>query len=146
MTILPLTKCTKEEPEEEHRESESPPPSHWSPSPSHSPPLSPNRYSTSTTPISHGNTYYPQPRSPPSPARDKPFISDSWEVERRDGGRRRRRVAGPSRPVPRVPAQRVVGPIPVENRERHNSDDEYDCHGVYDCQVMKCLNFYHKRE
>ena len=54
--------------------------------------------------------------------------SENWEVERRDGGRRRRRVAGPSRTTtPRSP--------PVENRERCNSDDEYDAAFVYDCQV-----------
>ena len=50
-------------------------------------------------------------------------------MERRDGGRRRRRVVGTTRaPTPRSP--------PVENRERNNSDDEYDSSFVYDCQVI----------
>eukprot|EP00116_Pleurobrachia_bachei_P017453 sb/3477715/ len=76
------------------------------------------------------------PPSPPSPGswsgsssssqRDKPYLSESWEVERRDGGRRRRRVQV-ARAAPRSPVD--------NNRERKNSDDEYDAASAYDYHV-----------
>jgi len=117
MTILPLKKFTKseEKPEEEHRESESPPPAYVAPT------SSPGRH-----PSSSGHS---------TPPREKSF--DSWEVEWRDGGRRRRRVVGPSRPTPIRPTPRTAAQAPVENRERHNSDDEYNAGDAYDWQKEK---------
>lgn len=129
MTILPLKKFTKseEKPEEEHRDSESPPPTWASTQPT--PPIaSPGRHPSSSS-LTH------------SPPREREKSFDSWEVERRDGGRRRRRVVGPPRPTPARPTPTRPTPrvaqVPVENRERNNSDDEYNAGDAYDLQKEK---------
>ena len=45
-------------------------------------------------------------------------------------------MVGPSRPTPIRPTPRTAAQAPVENRERHNSDDEYNAGDAYDWQVV----------